>query len=237
MVNIEILVKQIKEFCNPVSIFLYGSRARTDYLTDSDYEIGVLIPKSRYIGVLRIREKIQTVNDVHIFPFEFEDFLLGKIDTPFQKSIYIRELALSATTIYGDQIVENLSPPPLKLIDIIQDLRFNLGYAMASLISYRQGDIQTAIFEFYKSNLFGTRCLEVFRLRQFPLGYDQVYQWSTKLELGEYLELVTSAYMKRKGDTQLNDRYLYKNISYLNEYIETKLLDYYSTHGNCILIE
>jgi predicted nucleotidyltransferase len=130
MKKLDPIITDIKELCDPVSIFLYGSRGRTDFLVDSDYEIGVLIPRNRYIGVIRIRESIPLADEVHVFPFELEDFLAGIIDTPFQKSIYLRELALSATTLAGENIVENLIPPPIKVIDLIQEVRFNLGYAL-----------------------------------------------------------------------------------------------------------
>lgn len=148
----------------------------------------------------------------------------------------MRELSLAAKTIYGEQIVEKIPPPPIRLLDLMQDLRFNLGYAMASLISYRQGDVQTALFEFYKSNLFGTRCLEIFTLHRFPLGYDQIYEWSKQLDLGDYIELITNAYAVRKEGAHLDDKFFYKNISYLNEYIEGKMLRHYETHGNSTLI-
>lgn len=67
MENLNPIIKSINDLCNPISIFLYGSRSRTDFLSDSDYEIGVLIPKDRYIGVMRIRERIPLNDDIHIF--------------------------------------------------------------------------------------------------------------------------------------------------------------------------
>lgn len=237
MKHLDNVIQQLTALCNPVSIFLYGSRSRADFLLDSDYEIGVLMPKNRYIGVMHIRESISLDDKIHVFPFELEDFLIGVIDTPFQKSIYLRELFLTAKTLYGEKLVEKIIPPPLKLIDLIQELRFNLGYAMASLISYRQGDIETALFEFYKSNLFGTRCLEILLLHRFPLGYDEIFELSQQLDISEYTELIRNAYMTRKEGLQVTDKFLYKNISYLNEHIEYHLLGHFERYGNTVLID
>ena len=87
------IVGKIDKVCNPVSVFLYGSRARNDYIARSDYEIGVLMKKDNYVSRSKINKNIRD-KQYMIFPFEYENFMKGKIDTPFQEALYLRELLL-----------------------------------------------------------------------------------------------------------------------------------------------
>ena len=41
----EKVIKLLNKYFNQISIFLYGSRTRTDFLKRSDFEIGVLFFK------------------------------------------------------------------------------------------------------------------------------------------------------------------------------------------------
>ncbi len=236
MDKLDIVLDKLEEICKPTSIFLYGSKARTDFLENSDFEIGVLIPKRRYVGRSEIKK---TVNEegFSIYPFEYENLVKGNIDTPFQKNIYLRELVVGGKTLRGSKIIENMKPPQIRVIDIIQDLRFNLGYAFASMHSYRNGDKYTASYEFYKSCLYGTRNLEILKLKKFPIGFSEIYELTKKLKLKEYEPLISNAYSVRLEKEKLEDKYLFKNISYLNEFIETKVVDYYKKSGNRILIK
>ncbi|MEM2089770.1 MAG: hypothetical protein QXL88_01615 [Candidatus Pacearchaeota archaeon] len=99
----------------------------------------------------------------------------------FSKKIYLRELILAGKTISGEKVIEKMKPPPITIIDLIQDLGFDLGYALASVVSHRNGDKITASTEFYKSCLFGTRTLIILKLRVFPLTYNEILKNSKKL--------------------------------------------------------
>jgi predicted nucleotidyltransferase len=230
---IELLNKHFK----PISIFLYGSRARTDFTKRSDFEIGVLFSKDNYVGRSEIKKVISKRRGFNIYPFEYEEFLQEKIDTPFQKKIYLHELILSGKTLAGEKVIEKMKPPQISIIDLIQDLRFNLGYALASVISHRNGDKKTASIEFYKSCLFATRTLIILKSRVFPLTYDEILQNSKKLDLGEYRELVEKAYRIRNDKTEYEEKDLFQNISYLNEFIEPLILEYFEKNGNKLLIK
>jgi len=235
MKKIDVVLEKIVKLCNPTSIFLYGSRARTDFLRRSDFEIGVLIPESRYSSRSDIKKNID-IPSVSIYPFKLEDFTNGIIDTPFQKSVYLRELISAGKTLYGKKIIEQIKPPAITIIDIMQDLRFNIGYALASIISHRNDDPKTTSLEFYKSCLFGTRSLVLLKKRKFALTYDEIFLLSKEINLDIYADLVRSAYQCRLGKAKYAEIDLFKNISYLNKFIEPELVKYFKKYGNKIII-
>ena len=230
----EILNLLNKNF-NPISIFLYGSRARTDFTKRSDFEVGILFSKENYVGRREIK-KIVNEKGFSIYPFEYENFLNGVIDTPFQKKIYLRELILSGKTVSGKKVIEKMKPPQISRIDLIQDLRFNLGYAFASMHSNRNGDKKTASYEFYKSCLFATRDLEILKLMVFPITFDEILNLSKRINLGEYQKLVEKTFNARKGEADYEEQDIFKNISYLNEFIEPILLESFEKNGNLVLM-
>lgn len=235
MKKLDQILNKLEKLCNPLSVFIYGSRARDDFLKKSDFEIGVLIPKDRNIEINKIKKGVPA-EKTNIYPFEYESFIKGNIDTPFQKSIYLRELITSGKTISGEKVIEKMEPPKIKVVDIIQDLRFNLGYALASVISHGNKDFETASFEFHKSCLFGTRDLEILQLKEFPLTYKEIYELSKNLEIGEYSSLVQKAYEVREKRTKYSVKDLFENISYLDEFIEPKIMEYFKKKGNGVLL-
>ena len=168
--KIEEIIKAITEKFDPVSIFLYGSRARTDSLSRSDYEIGVLYKRTKKISRTELKE-INTNKDVVLYPFEYEDFLAYKIDTPFPENIYFRELIKAGKTLHGEKVIENLEPPKITTLDLLQRIRFDTGFALAAILSKRNGDEITAATEFPKSCLFGVRCLLILDTKSFPLTF------------------------------------------------------------------
>lgn len=231
----EKIIKLLNKHFEPISIFLYGSRSRTDFLRKSDFEIGVLFKKQNYIRRREIREVVKQ-KKYNIYPFQYESFLKGQIDTPFQKELYLRELALTGKTLFGQEVVEKIKAPSLKTNSLIQELRFNLGYALAAVISHRNNDKKTASLEFSKSCLFATRALVIFKLRKFPLTYEEILSDSSALNLREYKELITEAYKTRKGE-KYREESLFQNISYLNDFIEPLLLKSLDENGDKVVME
>lgn len=235
MKKIDVVLGKIIKRCNPASIFLYGSRARTDFLKRSDFEIGVLIPESRYISRADIKKGIDAPN-FNVYPFRLEDFKNGIIDTPFQKSVYLREVITAGKTLYGGKVIEHMKPPAITAVDLMQDLRFNIGYALASIISHRNNDPKTTSLEFYKSCLFGTRSLVALKKRKFALTYDEIFSLSKEIDLDVNAYLVKLAYQCRLGKIKYSELDLFKNISYLNKFIEPELVKYFKKFGNKIVI-
>lgn len=235
MENVQNIVEDVLKFTNAKSIFLYGSRARADFYNESDYEIGVLMEKDKYIGRSAIKEKFDH-KGINIFPFHYEEFIAYNPDTPFVKSIYMREIIEGGETLAGEKVIENLKPPEIKLLDIIQDLRFNLGYSLAATHSYREDDIVNASLHLAKSCLFGTRDYIILKLQKFPVSFDEILELSKKLDLQEYSDLPSYAHKLRKREEQIDESNLFRNISYLNKFMEKELLEIYYKQGNVVLI-
>lgn len=236
MDKLNIVLDKIEKLCNPRSIFLYGSRSRSDFTEDSDYEIGVLISETNYIGRSIIERKINEKN-FSIYPFKYKDFIEGKIDAPFQKNIYLYELVGAGKTLRGDSVIEKMDLPSITIIDLMQRIRFDIGFALGAIMSNRNGDVKTASVEFYKSCLFGLRVLEIFELRKFAFTYQDIYSFSKELDLGKYENLIFNAYSVRINGRKFEDKDLFKNISFLNEFIETKIVEYFNKNGNEKIIQ
>jgi len=232
--KLEATIKAVTEKFDPISIFLYGSRARTDSLSRSDYEVGVLYKRDKKISRSELKE-INPYKDVVLYPFEYEDFLAYKIDTPFPENIYFRELIEAGKTLYGEKVIENLEPPKITTLDLLQRIRFDTGFALAAILSKRNGDEITAATEFPKSCLFGMRCLIILDTKNFPLTHDDIYEQSKKLDLGEYREVVDHAFAVRKGE-KIDENFLYRNVSLLNKVIKNRILESLRRDGDKILI-
>ena len=200
------IIKKITANHDPESIFLYGSKARGDDLPHSDTEIGVITKKDShpfYNGV---------------FFFDYKDFKSGKIDTPFPTDIYMRELSLSAKTIYGKKIVENFTPPPITNISLLERINFDCATALYGA-KLKQEDL------FYKSVLFGARNLVILRTKKFPLKYKEIQEEAEKLNLGKFDYLPEKAYLTRIGDTKPNSDDYKKSISFTNKFLREKIKD------------
>ncbi len=232
---LEDVVNKISVY-NPITIFLYGSRARGDFLDNSDFEIGVIFTKDKYVKRSEL-QKVISIEGVNVYPFKLEDLKSNNPDTPFQKNIYLRELILTGKTIYGEKILENSTPPSIRVVDILQDIRFNIGYSLGALISHKNKDKETANFLFYKSCLFGTRDLLILKEKHFSLDYDEIVLYSANLSLAsEYKSLINTAIDCRKNNSLYKENDIFQNISYLNKFIESELIEYYKKYGNEILV-
>lgn len=68
------------------------------------------------------------------------------------------------------------------------------------------------------------------------MSYDEILQSSKALNLEDYKDLPEYAYNLRLGKAELDDKNLFRNISYLNKLIEPEIHDLYATSGNARLI-
>ena len=142
----------------------------------------------------------------------------------------MREVITSRKTLRGEKIVENMKAPSIDILDVLFDAQFNLGYALAATIAHRDGASSTANLLFYKSCLFGTRTLVMEKTGTIPATYDDIANAIPNLDLGEYAELVRSAYQARQSGNY-DPAMLFKNISYLNQRVIPLLASRMSRDG------
>ncbi len=232
--EIKEIVSKLKKF-NPESIFLYGSRARTDFLDRSDYEIGIILKEENYVHRSELK-KVINEKGVSVYPFRLNEIKNGTFDTPFSKKIYLKELIKGAKTIFGDKIIETLKEPNIETIDLIREVGFSVGRAFDSMLCSRVGDKINANMFFYKSNLFGTRCLIILELKKFPIEFNDILKLSKELNIDkQYKDLIERAFESRKsGLYEEND--LFKNITYLNKIVEMKITQKFKEEGNKVLL-
>lgn len=216
----------------PKSVFLYGSRGRGDAKQDSDYEIGVIFDDDKYVHRSDIHAAI-TDSQVKAYPFKWGELSSGTFGHVFQKSIYLREIITGGKTIAGERLIEQISLPHITTLDLIQRLRFDIGMALAAILSFRTGDMQTSMEEFSKSCFFGLRCLEILELKTFPVGYEEIYNLSSKLIIDpDYRSVIEAAHKVRNTGEPASIGILFDNISLLDSLIEPKILVAFNTRGN-----
>ncbi|HBF66905.1 MAG TPA: hypothetical protein DDW36_00575 [Candidatus Magasanikbacteria bacterium] len=222
---------------DPKSIFLYGSRARGDHLETSDYEIGVVCTQENHINITAIKEAIRAKN-VNIYPFVYEKMMTGTCDIPFVKPLFLRELKLTARTLYGDPVIDELVPPPIMLLDAIKSLRFNLGYALSALLAERAGAHRLGMNQFSKSNLFATRDCLLAQHGVFYTTYEEILNRALECLPPDapWHELIKTAYNTRLNPGMVYSKLIYDNISFLNQYIEPKLNRLFQEKGNVTLL-
>lgn len=232
--DISKVLEEVMNKTSPVSVFIFGSAARNDSQKKSDFEAGVLYSRGKTWTRKQLVDLYQLPN-LRIYPFISEDLQKGKIDTPFPKAVYLRELVLTGKTVQGEKIIENMPLAQISLLDLLECNAFELGIALGAVLSSRQNDWATSNALFSKSALFGTRILLILEKRIFPLGFEQTYLESKNLELDkESREVINHAMAVRNGE-KVSPDFLYKNISFLNQIdlrIKTKL-----KNGNEVVIE
>ncbi|OGE89058.1 MAG: hypothetical protein A3J07_00285 [Candidatus Doudnabacteria bacterium RIFCSPLOWO2_02_FULL_49_13] len=208
------VVEKLNSKFHPVSIFLYGSRAKGDYQKHSDYEIGILFHDNEYVHRKDIQKHCPA--KFNVFPFRLSEFLIFKSDIPFQEKIFFKELRLTAQTLRGQDIRGIIREPAIATINLVEEVRFLMGRALSAITTFRDYDEKTAKHLFYKSCLFGFRALIIHTQNKFPINYHSIYLLSKRAKiLPAYKKLISDAYKVRLG-FKLKERDLYTNISFLN---------------------
>jgi hypothetical protein len=228
--NVENALDKVFELTKPVSIFVYGSRARTDFKPTSDYEIGALYLRDKKPRRSELA-KMHNVEGLNIYPFVYEEIVGYNLDTPFPKAIYMKELIGAAKTVFGEEVLEQMDHPEIKLSDLMERIAFDVATGFAAYRSYGTKDLVNVSINF-KSVLFGARVLEIFELNEFPYTYDEIVKLSEKLDLTEeYRNLIKHAAEVRRGG-QIIEQYLFTNISFLNQRIANVLRRDFAKNGD-----
>jgi hypothetical protein len=109
--------------------------------------------------------------------------------------------------------------------------------ALAAVLSFRTGDMETSMDEFSKSCFFGLRCLEILKLETFPVGYQAIYELATKLGASpENRAVIEAARNVRTHGKQAAIDTLYDNISMLDSFVEPELIAAFNSRGNVTII-
>jgi len=226
---------KVLEQAKPVSIFVYGSRARGDYKKDSDYEVGLLFERDKKWGRRELKA-LHTQDKLNLYPFVYEDFINYSLDTPFPRAVYLRDGFIFSKTVRGKKVIEKMKPPAIKVRDLLEVGAFQIAYALSAVLSSRQEDWITMGIEFTKSVLFGARVLVILEKKEFPLEYEEIAEQALKLELEpQFKDLIRHAVEVRNGKKP-NLIQLYTNITFLNQMVLQRVKNELKK-GNKILLK
>jgi predicted nucleotidyltransferase len=218
------LLKKIWKESEPVSIFLYGSMARDDFETDSDYEIGVIYKEKNKWSRQKLSD-LNTFKDVKIYPFSREELESGEIDTPFPKAIYLQTLLQSSVLLYGQDLKKIIKNSKIKKEDLIESTAFSLGRAYSAVVSSRQNDWMAVRDAFTKSALYGLQVLIYAKTEKLLFSYNQIKEESENLIGDEYGDLINHVIEVRRGNEVVVTSLLYQNISFLNKVVLKAIKD------------
>lgn len=236
MDQVPAIVKRVNQLFKPISVFIYGSRATGENLPDSDWEIGLIYPRTNKISRGEIWKLLKD-KKVVIYPFELESLKEGTIDTPFPQAFYLRHLQRTAKTIFGEKIIEKLKPVPISVGDLLEEINFDIGFMLAAVSSsFRKGDIMEAANRGSKSIYFALRCLICLELKKFPLTYQKIEQDINKINDPEAWELAQIA-KKARNEKIIDENSLFKALSYFNKIIRQRVKQIYLEDPNRIILK
>ena len=242
---IEKVKGEILKKTKPASIFLYGSYNSSEYLPGtSDLEIGVLRKKKEYAPSTTLRHIAQKYSTekvrLRIYPYDIRGFEEGTTNSPFTKSVFIRHTILTAETIWGEKIIENLPLPTITFLDAYREACFTTMRALSALFFLRANKMKEAIEMTYKACLFATLSMEYLN-GDFPIGFADIVKASKKLKLSaEERVLIHNAHKLRRGKLKLSKEEMYNFVfsvmNYCSKTVESRIRRQLERRGDRILI-
>lgn len=147
----------------------------------------------------------------------------------------MKELIGAAKTILGEEVLEKMEHPEIKLSDLIERTAFDIATAFAAYRSYGTADMVNVSINF-KSVLFGTRVLEIYKLKKFAYTYDEIVKLSENIDIApEYRQLINHASQVRKG-AEIIEQHLFTNITFLNQEIANKIRADFNKQGDRVIL-
>jgi len=230
--RLQTVVGELAREVNPVSIFTYGSYNTSDFLPGiSDVEIGVVKGEE---GQQITQKLVELGNEfssrgviLRVYPFSLVQLQKSDVDTPHTKSVFLRLLKARGRTIYGEQIVENLIPPPITLLDAYREAVNSTSRALDGWLFFREGLSTQGLEWAYKGTLYGTRALSFLR-GIFPVTFLEIYELSKELELPiKWEEHVDAAYRirtrKLRPNKNKSTEFIFSSITYCNQVVEPQI--------------
>lgn len=222
--DIDKLSQDIWAEFSPESVFLYGSRARWDFQEHSDYEVWVVFQDEQYVSRTKIRELLDS-SLVKVYPFRLSQIQESTIDTPFQKNLYMWDIKTYGKHLFWEFDISNIKLKSITTLDLMQDIRFQIGLATSALIAYENWHKETSENLFYRSCLYWVRVLLILERKEFISWYSNIYSQISNVDLWEHDKLVKRAFSIRIWENELLWNYLFKNINFLNQFIEERLFE------------
>jgi predicted nucleotidyltransferase len=228
----QVILDAIKD-SSPLSAFLYGSQAHGDATTTSDYEIGLIFDDENYVSRREIHDRVK-LDNVRIYPFRLSELKNYRPDTPFPRKLYMRELISFGRTIYGEKVIENLPRPKLTTVDLLGVIRFEIGLAYGAFRAHRSLGHDAADYAFFKSCVYGARCLILLSGDDYPINYAESLEMAKDLTGNDEFKVVLdAAHDYRVGKlTRIDSDLIFRNMSFLTA-IENQILDKYDSSGDC----
>ena len=203
------VVGALKEL-KPLSIALMGSFARGEWHAVSDAELAVIFEDAEYRSRTMLRQ--YATKEVRVYPFRRSELEALKSVVPFPRGSYFWWLKNTAKTLWGAPIVENLvvsvTPDDWK-----EEIVFQRGMALAAMISFRNGDKQTASHGFSKSCLFATVAALALKGKEVFLFGEAVALAAE--EFSDFGELIEKAKAVWQGKAEVEERDIFQNFEYL----------------------
>ena len=145
----------------PLSVFLYGSRARGDAGPSSDFEFAAVYRDEDLVSRSQLivsEEKLATVNNrIAIYPFRVSDLVEGRVDAPFPAAIFLNEVHETAVGLLGPSPQDIFAPPSVRVSDAVVDCFLVAGRALAGLDAVRAGELAVAACQARKSRYTALR--------------------------------------------------------------------------------
>ena len=107
-------LEKVRQELNPVSVFVFGSRARNDHKPNSDVEIGIFFDNPSCFSHAELQKIIQPPENIKVYSYKIDDFSKCKLIIPFQRELFIYEVITTGVTILGVQILEKMKPPTIR---------------------------------------------------------------------------------------------------------------------------
>lgn len=216
---IEKLVSRILTICRPESIFLYGSRARDDARQGGDTEIGVVLPRERYVTRSRFLDVAED-QSTQIYPFVEEELTAGVIRTPFEPHFFARDLLLSAKTLYGRPLDTVLRMPAIGTLDALLEVRFSTGRALSAVLEHRSESRGLALDSFFKSFIYAARVLVLESTGRYLIRYPDILAAASDLVDDDNLTALPSAAAGAREGVAPDPEAFYRNLDFCTRLVE-----------------
>lgn len=237
---LEKIKREIVKEANPVSIFTYGSFNTVNFVEGvSDLDIGVICKKDVSVKLRELAKKFSSPR-LAIKIYRYKTIELKSLNvTPFTKSVFVRQLILSAKTIYGKRVIEKMTLPKITLLDAYREASTSTFRVLAGLFLFRSEIKRWSLESTYKACLYATRSIE-FLLGEFPIGFKEIYELSRKLKLEKrWKKLIKKAYDFRLGKIKptkdMLEECIFETITFCNQIAERKIMGKLRK-GNKILV-